>query len=94
MADMRIRQRRGILSLMAFVGLVLASCTPAIDSSKVDRSFLTKQPCAPPCWYGLKIDQSNAAEVYATLKQLSFVDQTTIKEWGANWLRIRIQDIV
>lgn len=44
----------------------------------MDRSFLTHQPCAPPCWYGLEPDKSSEADVIKTLKTLPFVQPDAI----------------
>ena len=64
--------------LVALLALAVASCaTPAADDPLADHSFLTQQPCASPCWYGLEPDKSSADEVYATLKTLPFVDPAT-----------------
>ncbi len=44
-----------------------------------DRSFLTGDPCTPPCWYGLKLDVSTEDEVMSVLETLPFVDPTSIE---------------
>jgi hypothetical protein len=61
--------------------LLLAACTEA----KVDRSFLTDDPCAAPCWQGLTLDQSTKADLVATLTTLDFVDARRIREDEADW---------
>ncbi len=71
-------QTSWILSII--FSLIAASCTSAESDDLIDRSFITKKPCAPPCWYGLELDHSGRDEVYATLKQLPFIDQSSIKE--------------
>lgn len=68
--------------LIAFIGLVIVGCFSSIDDSLIDRSFLTQQPCAPPCWYGLQIEESTESDVVATLKTLPFIDQETISRYG------------
>jgi hypothetical protein len=73
--------------LVILLGIVTASCNArAADDTLTDRSFLTHQPCAPPCWYGLEIDRSSESDVHSTLKSLSFIDPSTIGEWGTSWL--------
>ncbi len=49
-----------------------------MDPALADRSLLTDEPCAPPCWYGLVPDVSTEAEVISTLQTLPFVDASTI----------------
>jgi hypothetical protein len=84
--SMLFRNRnRQIELLVILLGLVLASCSLMPDESLMDRSFLTEQPCAPPCWYGLELDKSNKEEVYVTLKTLPFVIQSSIVESNGVW---------
>ena len=75
-----------VLLLVMLVGLVSTGCrgNASSDDPLADHSFLTQQPCASPCWYGLVPDKSRADEAYATLKTLPFLDPTT-KEWGVSW---------
>lgn len=70
--------------LVAILILVLNSCST--DSALVDRSFLTGESCAAPCWYGLEIDKSTKADLLAKLDQLAFVEHNTYKEYGAAWM--------
>ncbi len=60
---------------------LFAGCTNAVDESLVDRSFLTQRPCSAPCWYELQLDKSTDKDVYATLRQLAFVDQSAIQKY-------------
>ncbi len=53
-----------IWSLYAIFILVSGSCTSAKEDPLVDRSFLTKQPCAPPCWYRLELDKAGQEDIY------------------------------
>ena len=66
---------------------MLTSCaSTAVDDPLADHSFITQQPCAAPCWYGLELDKSSKDDVYTTLQRLPFIDQNTIKEWNTGWL--------
>lgn len=55
------------------------------DPDSVDKSLLTGEPCAPPCWYGLVPGESSADEVVSTLKSLPFVDGDSIIEDFITW---------
>ncbi len=80
-------QHKMVALLVVFLVITVAGCnTPTADDPLADHSFLTQQPCASPCWYGLELDKSSADEVYATLKTLPFVDPTTIGEAPTTWL--------
>ena len=69
--------RNSCLTVLAL--LVLAACSRHQDgSSLVDRSFLTGQPCTPPCWYGLEPEKATEEDVISTLKTLPFVESSTI----------------
>lgn len=77
-----------LITVMATTGCVsptaiLGALSP--KDPKVDRSFLTRQPCAPPCWYGLEPGKSNIGEVRQVLKTLEFVDQSSVKEYGSTY---------
>jgi hypothetical protein len=65
--------------------LVSFSCSRIRFDPEADQSFLTDQPCSAPCWYGLSPGESTKAEVLETLKELPFVDDTSIKEYGTRW---------
>jgi hypothetical protein len=52
-----------------------------IDPRLVDRSFLTGQPCAAPCWYGIEPDKSPEEEALSKLNELPFVDSQSIREY-------------
>lgn len=45
-----------------------------------DRSWLTGDPCSPPCWYGLDLDVSTEEEIIAVLESLPFVDTTDVEK--------------
>jgi hypothetical protein len=77
----------GWLLMIVWV-FVTVSChgNSAADDPLADHSFLTQQPCAVPCWYGLEPDKSSESEVYAALNKLPFVDPATIVEFGTTWL--------
>ncbi len=81
----KLSHRLGTWLFIILLGFGSTSCSEAMDESIVDRSFLTEQPCSPPCWYGLELGKSTEEDMYTTLKSLPFVDQTTIVERGATW---------
>ncbi len=77
--------RNVLLLLLLALALVLTACNTNQSDSLTDRSFMTSQPCAAPCWYGLEADKASREDVYATLQKLPFVDQTSIKESITTW---------
>jgi hypothetical protein len=80
-----VSARRIPILLFILLALLLAACNGKQNDSLADRSFITSQPCAAPCWYGLEPDKSDREEVYATLHQLPFVDPASISEWATTW---------
>ena len=62
--------------------LVLLSivCSGCKTDSLIDRSFLTGQPCEPPCWYGIMVGESDENDVISVLSELQFVNQQTISK--------------
>lgn len=66
----------------------IAGCnrgTPTPDPKLVDQSFLTDRPCAPPCYYGLKVDQSTKKEVLDKIKSIPFIDVGSATTLNARW---------
>jgi hypothetical protein len=66
--------------------LLVASCTRQKDETRIDKSFLTDEPCPPPCWYGLKVGESSEEEVREAVSSLQFIRSSSIREWGAVWI--------
>ena len=69
------------LILLGFA-IALISCKSVPSTQEpglVDKSFVTGEPCAPPCWYGLEIDQSTESDVITKLRELPFVDPGIIR---------------
>lgn len=69
--------------LLAFaLALLVTGCSGAVSpTSNVDRSFLTGEPCAPPCWYGAVPGQIDIEELHEVLEGLDFVDPRSIVEF-------------
>ena len=76
---------RKSIALILLLMLLLTSCSRFRYNPKADQSFLTDQPCSAPCWHGLVPGVSTKAEVLATLEELAFIDQNSIKEYGTRW---------
>ena len=65
-----------IIKAFVFIQLfTLAGCQLLSNTKYIDKSFITGEPCAPPCWYGLEINKSTKEDVIAQLDQLPFVDK-------------------
>jgi hypothetical protein len=63
--------------------LLLTACnitSATREPQFVDRSFISDEPCASPCWYGLLLGKSTGSEVEAKLAELPFVDQEAIRK--------------
>jgi hypothetical protein len=69
-----------MLLVIAFLVIVTGCDTLSPRASTVDKSFMSGKPCAAPCWYGLRLGESTEQDLKATLAQLEFVDQTSIRE--------------
>ena len=71
---------------MSLLVALLTACSSTVDS-KVDRSFISDDPCAAPCWYGLTLDESTEADVLTTLATLEFVDPASVRKYITRWLK-------
>ncbi len=77
------------LFFILVMGIFLSACqnsfgnktpTPTIDVDLLDKSWLTGDPCSPPCWYGLEPDVSDEQQVLSVLESLPFVNPNSIEE--------------
>ncbi len=82
-----LRYARWSLLLAVLVLLLVVRCLApderderhfTMDPALADRSLLTNEPCAPPCWYGLVPDVSTKDEVINKLQTLPFIAARTI----------------
>ena len=75
---------RPVLVLLLLVLIGLTACAGSKDA---DRSLVTQMPCAPPCWYGLELEESTKIEALDTLRSLSFVDQDRVSfhDYSNHW---------
>jgi hypothetical protein len=71
---------------MGLVIVLTASCSKnnqpelKLDSSEIDDSWRTGQPCPAPCWYGLVPGSSSIDEVFEKTIGLTFIDSQNLKE--------------
>lgn len=75
-----------VILLLLMISCSLAKPKAEVEASKfpndprVDRSFVTGQPCEAPCWYGLKINESTIEDIRETLPNLPFANKDQIYE--------------
>lgn len=85
-----VYQLANLAGLSAMIMLLAVSCadisTSRNDDPLADRSFITGEPCAAPCWQNLELNEANETEVLDKLKTLSFVDAETVYTYTASWL--------
>lgn len=62
-----------LLALFLVVG-----CAPIWRKPAVDRSILTDDPCAAPCWHGIVPGMTTLAEAEDILRDLDFVDNDQV----------------
>ncbi len=81
------------LFVLGVLGLLFTGCnlrakpllgtptpTPILDESLADRSLLTGEPCEAPCWQMLELGKSTKSDVIAKLRDLTFINASTIGE--------------
>jgi len=62
--------------------------TATLEVQFTDRSILTSQPCAPPCWYGLELNKSSKAEAIALVQNLPFIDSSKVADTSVSYFDI------
>jgi len=89
-----VKDRIVFAALILVIVVIIITAGSALNSflstrSKrniLDRSFLTGDPCSPPCWHEITVNESTYEDVYQILPSLPFVDPETIREWNRSWL--------
>lgn len=70
---------KNFLTLSLFM-LILTGCEAFVKDKEVDRSFLTREPCAPPCWYniepGMKAEKEMISDI---LLGLPFIQDDSVR---------------
>jgi hypothetical protein len=81
--------------LLSFGRGLLIAPTPIIDHRHplIDKSFISGEPCAPPCWYGLNPGQSSFEEVNQVLSELEFVSPSSINILESTSQYYRVEEI-
>lgn len=70
--------------LLAF--FATSGCGASLNDPQADHSFLTDEPCKAPCWQGLELDKSSEKEIIETLKELPFIEASTIYTYTTTWI--------
>lgn len=96
-----------LLIVLGVLGLLFAGCssrdkkllgtptpTPIMDESLVDRSLLTGEPCAAPCWQTLELGKSTKSDVIAKLQDLTFINASTIDEGSFSYWDPKTEQVV
>lgn len=68
---------KAFCKVLVFFSMVCSGCK---TDPLIDRSFLTGQPCEPPCWYGITVGESDEDDVISVLSELQFVNQQSISK--------------
>jgi hypothetical protein len=68
--------------LICFTICVISGCTQAFDQKKTvpDQSIFTQTACQFPCWQGLVIGESELDETLDAIRNIEFVDQSTLNQ--------------
>lgn len=70
---------------LSILMLVLSGCEAYGNVKEVDKSFLTREPCAPPCWYsiepGIKAEKEMILDI---LSGLRFIREDTVRVYDVN----------
>jgi hypothetical protein len=84
---LEIIERNSWLILWFLSLILIVGCSLYVGPSEgeIDTSFLTNQPCAPPCWHGIKLNESTKGDVYQILEQLPFIQEGSVREIGGVW---------
>ncbi len=77
----------GLCLMLAAIGCVIPTMRSGANRQnfpqdpRVDRSFVTGNPCSAPCWHGLRLGESNIEDIRTTLAELQFIDKARIEEY-------------
>jgi hypothetical protein len=79
---------RKLWLIIVFIFLIIyTGCSTFIGPTEgeIDTSFITDQPCAPPCWHGIRLNESTKDDVYQILDQLPFILEGSVRERSGTW---------
>lgn len=62
--------------------VVLAGCHPSRQGASIDRSILTDDPCAAPCWQGIVPGKTTSHEAAGIVAGLDSVRSNDIRDFG------------
>lgn len=80
---------------LAILMVALSGCTVFGKGADVDRSFLTTEPCEPPCWYGIEPGSAGEKEeLIDALSKLPFILEDTIRIYSVNYTWVDDSDQV
>ncbi len=69
-----------LLLVLGVTSATLILASGCFGEQPTDRSFLTQEPCAAPCWHGLQPDEAtNVEAVVSLLRQLPFVKPDSVQ---------------
>jgi hypothetical protein len=75
------------LTACTLVGLDSTPTPTAIqDPTFIDRSWLTGDPCLPPCWNGMEFGKTTFEEASRLVRSLPFIDPHSIDERESNYV--------
>jgi hypothetical protein len=78
-----------VASFLAAAAWVIAACVGCGESTRLDMSLLTGEPCEPPCWQGLVPGVSTLEEVDQVLTGSEYVAPGSIyKDWYGDILSV------
>lgn len=85
---MKTRLLALVMSNCLMLLLVVSGCVPfplatptSISGKPVDRSLLTDQPCAVPCWYGIVPGKTCKDDLQILLEENEYIDHSKPLEW-------------
>jgi hypothetical protein len=55
-----------------------------LDPDLYDQSWLTGDPCAAPCWFGLKPNETSRENSMTVVSKLPFIESSTMQESSTN----------
>lgn len=73
-----------ILSINEKINHVTKNNLATLDPDLYDQSWLTGNPCAAPCWYGLKPSETSRENAVTVVSKLPFINSSAMRESSTN----------
>lgn len=61
---------------------------PSVPTELTDRSWVTDQPCKPPCWYGMVVGETMMSQAFESVEAIELIQPEPAREYPVGYFDI------